>query len=171
MERPEPPEDPQPPADLVIRPFRPADRPRLHEIRRAAFAPVLASFRRIMGDEIAALALAREEPDQAALLDRACDGATGAGEGGAAVLVAKVEGEAVGFVSLTMDEARGIGAIDLDAVHPDHAGRGVGARLRAAALDRMRGCGLAVAAPTDGEPGGAPARCAEPPSAAHHRRL
>jgi hypothetical protein len=38
--------------ELSFRPVRPEDAARLQAIRRAAFAPVFASFRSILGDEI-----------------------------------------------------------------------------------------------------------------------
>jgi hypothetical protein len=47
--------------NIAIRPVTPEDSPRLEAIRRAAFAPVFASFRAILGDEIYNLTQAREE--------------------------------------------------------------------------------------------------------------
>jgi hypothetical protein len=57
------------PPDLTIRPAVPEDLPRLQAIRAAAFAPVLASFREILGDTIYEVAQARDDEAQAALLD------------------------------------------------------------------------------------------------------
>ena len=54
---------------MHIRPYTSTDLPTLHAIRAAAFAPVFASFRNIVGPEIAALGLAATEQDQADLLD------------------------------------------------------------------------------------------------------
>jgi hypothetical protein len=44
------------PGALTLRPARAADLPRLESIRDAAFAPVFASFRRLLGDELYELA-------------------------------------------------------------------------------------------------------------------
>ena len=54
---------------FLIRAYAPSDLPILHTIRAAAFAPVFASFRSIVGPEIAALGLAAAEQEQADLLD------------------------------------------------------------------------------------------------------
>ena len=53
-----------------IRPFQQADLPTLQKIREAAFAPVFASFRKLVGEEIAQVAFAAAEEEQAALLDK-----------------------------------------------------------------------------------------------------
>ena len=47
--------------NIVIRPARIAELPHLDCIRQAAFAPVFASFRSILGDEIYELAQAHED--------------------------------------------------------------------------------------------------------------
>ena len=52
-----------------IRAYAPDDLATLHAIRAAAFAPVFASFRDIVGPEIAALGLVTAEQEQADLLD------------------------------------------------------------------------------------------------------
>ncbi|MCF8507963.1 MAG: hypothetical protein K9G83_04455, partial [Hyphomonadaceae bacterium] len=52
-----------------IRAYAPDDLATLHAIRAAAFAPVFASFRDIVGPEIATLGLATAEQEQAELLD------------------------------------------------------------------------------------------------------
>src|SRR5688572_1042061 len=49
---------------LTLRAVEPADLSRLDEIRRAAFAPIYASFRSLVGPAIAAVALAEEEEGQ-----------------------------------------------------------------------------------------------------------
>ncbi|MGI9410821.1 MAG: hypothetical protein ACR2OV_12150, partial [Hyphomicrobiaceae bacterium] len=55
-----------------IRPFEDGDLDRLQEIREAAFVPVFRSFREIVGPEIAAIALATAEKEQAELLANLC---------------------------------------------------------------------------------------------------
>ncbi|MDX2222612.1 MAG: GNAT family N-acetyltransferase [Rhodospirillaceae bacterium] len=123
-----------------IRPFEPSDLPQLQRIRAAAFAPVFASFRRIVGADIAAVALMTAEQEQADLLDRIC-GAPNEHE----MYVIEHDGAPVGFCALSMNVATKVGEIGLNAVHPDHQGRGLAALMYAHALTRMRAAGMKVA--------------------------
>lgn len=137
-----------------IRPFEPGDLPAMQCIRQAAFAPVFQSFREIVGERIAALALADADAEQAKLLDDIC-----AADSGHRVLVVILGDEIVGFVSFTIDAAKRTGEIGLNAVHPDHAGRGIGTDMYDYALARMKELGVAVATVgTGGDPSHAPAR-------------
>jgi ribosomal protein S18 acetylase RimI-like enzyme len=141
-------------ADLDIRPFEPGDLPALQRIREAAFEPVFRSFRAIVGEGIAALAFAQADAEQARLLDAVC----GAGSG-RRVLVVETGGEIVGFVSFTIDAGKRTGEIGLNAVHPEHAGKGVGTAMYEHALARMKELGMALATVgTGGDPSHAPAR-------------
>lgn len=137
-----------------IRPFRPEDAPALEAIRQAAFAPVFASFREVLGEEIYRRTQAHEDAAQGELL------ASLLREGSAwEVYCAELDGEVVGFVSLRLDADRLVGEIGLNAVHPDHAGKGIGTSLYEHALDRMRAAGMRVATvATGGDPSHAPAR-------------
>lgn len=138
----------------MVRAFAPDDLPRLQEIRRAAFAPVFASFRRIVGDAIYRHALSNAEAEQAQHLDALCRE-----DSGSVMLVADLEGDVVGFVSYVVKREARFGEIGLNAVHPDHAGQGIGTRLYQAALDRMKAQGVkAVEVGTGGDPSHAPAR-------------
>ena len=128
------------PSALRLRPFEPRDLDRLQAIRAAAFAPVFASFRAILGAEIGKVALAEAEAEQAALLDEV--GAPGAPH---EALVASVAGTVVGLVSFQIDPIRRIGEIGLNAVDPAHARRGIGTALYEAALGRMKESGMAMA--------------------------
>ena len=141
-------------AELSIRPFDASDLPRLHEIREAAFRPVFRSFRDIVGAEIAGAAFAAAEAEQAAHLDDLCK------PGSASELfVAEMGSQIVGFVAVSLDHEKKIGEIGLNAVHPDHAGQGIGTRLYAFAVDRMRDAGMAIATVgTGGDPSHEPAR-------------
>jgi GNAT superfamily N-acetyltransferase len=137
-----------------IRPFESPDLPALQHIRQAAFEPVFRSLREIVGAEIAAVAFARAEADQAKLLDDIC--AAGSGHH---VLVVTINGEIIGFVSFTTDAERRIGEIGLNAMHPDHAGRGLGTWMYRHAMARMKELGMALATVgTGGDPSHAPAR-------------
>lgn len=140
--------------DPEIRPFTPEDLPAMQQVRREAFRPVFQSFRTIVGERIHSLAFADAEPEQARLLDALCEAGSSH-----QVFVATIGGVVVGFVSLTMDAAKRTGEIGLNAVHPDHAGRGIGTEMYEYALALMKECGMALATVgTGGDPSHAPAR-------------
>ena len=142
------------PTRPTLRPFAPEDLPALQRIRAAAFAPVFRSFREIVGPDIAPLAFAGADAGQAKLLDGICADAERHHP-----LVAVIEGEVVGFVSFTIDADARVGEIGLNAVHPAHAGRGVGTLMYEHVLDRMRALGMRLATVgTGGDPSHAPAR-------------
>jgi GNAT superfamily N-acetyltransferase len=107
--------------DVVIRPVRVDDQPHLDDVRQAAFAPVFASFRSILGDDIYDLAQAREDEAQGELLVSLL-----APESGWEVYAAEMAGSVIGFVSIQLNPDTQVGEIGLNAVHPDHAGKGVG---------------------------------------------
>ncbi len=139
---------------MHIRPYTSTDLPTLHAIRTAAFAPVFASFRNIVGPEIAALGLASAEQEQADLLD-----AIARPDSGHAIAVAKTGGVIAGFVSWKPNIAPGIGEITLNAVHPDHGGKGIGTALYEHALGALKSAGMLLATVgTGGDPSHAPAR-------------
>jgi ribosomal protein S18 acetylase RimI-like enzyme len=143
-----------PAPDLIIRPFTQDDLPALQRVRQAAFSPVFRSFRDIVGERIAALGLADAEAEQAQHLDDLCRS-----DSSSQVFVAVIGQEIAGFFALTMDADKRIGEIGLNAVHPDHAGSGVGTRMYEDAIARMKASGMALATvSTGGDPSHAPAR-------------
>ncbi|HEU0223263.1 MAG TPA: GNAT family N-acetyltransferase, partial [Paracoccaceae bacterium] len=112
------------------------------------------SFRDIVGAKIAAIAFAHADAEQARLLDEIC--AAGSGHH---VSVVTVGGEIVGFVSFTIDGDKRMGEIGLNAIHPHHAGKGLGTWMYQQVLARMKALGVAVATVgTGGDPSHAPAR-------------
>ena len=140
--------------ELSIRPASRSDEPRLQEIRRAAFAPVFASFRALLGDEVYELAQRRSDDAQGEYLDSLL-----ADDSPWALYVARVDGAIAGFVSVRCDRETGVGEIGLNAVDPAHASRGVGTAMYAFALERMQEQGMKVATvSTGGDPSHAPAR-------------
>lgn len=142
------------PATTVIRPARAEDAARLQLIREAAFAPVFASFRSILGDHIYDLAQARDDEAQAGLLASLL-----APESGWEVYVAELAGEVVGFVSVQLNPETHVGEIGLNAVHPNFSGRGVGTTMYEFAVGRLKETGMLVAVvATGGDPSHAPAR-------------
>jgi GNAT superfamily N-acetyltransferase len=126
--------------NLEIRPFQSGDLPVMQRVRREAFKPVFQAFRDIVGEEIYSLALAGSDAEQSELLESLC-------KPGSAhrIFVATVNNEIVGFVSFSLDAEKRIGEIGLNAVHPDHAGRGIGTSMYAFAMTRMKDQGMALA--------------------------
>jgi GNAT superfamily N-acetyltransferase len=141
-------------SNLAFRPSVAGDLPRLQEIRAAAFAPVFASFRSILGDVIYDLAQRREDEAQADLLVSLL-----ARDSGWEVYTAELAGEIVGFVSVKLNADTLVGEIGLNAVHPSRAGKGLGTVMYDFALARMKDAGLRVAVvATGGDPSHLPAR-------------
>lgn len=140
--------------ELRFRKATPEDTARLQAIRRAAFAPVFASFRSMLGDEIYDLAQRREDEAQEDLLASLV-----AGEGGWALFVAEAKGEVAGFVPIHLDHDRRVGEIGLNAVDPPLAGKGIGTAMYEFAVTHMKEAGMRVATvATGGDPSHAPAR-------------
>ena len=104
----------------VMRPARADDLPVLQEIRRAAFAPVFASFRKMLGDELYELVQARDDEAHPELLASLL-----APESLWEVHLAEVDGTAVGFLAIKLNKETHVGEIGLNAVHPSHAGQGL----------------------------------------------
>lgn len=141
-------------SELHIRPAHAADSERLEAIRRAAFAPVFASFRAVMGDEIYELAQRREDEAQEGLLASLV-----AGESGWELYVVQSGDELVGFVSVQLNQETLVGEIGLNAVDPSHAGRGIGTWMYEFAVKRMQEGGMKVATVATGaDASHAPAR-------------
>ena len=133
---------------------RPGDEARLQAIRRAAFAPIFASFRSLLGDEIYELAQRRGDEAQEGLLTSLMTPSQGK-----ALYVALAGEEIVGFVAVLLDQDTRVGEIGLNAVDPARAGRGVGSAMYEFALGLMRQAGMKVASvSTGGDPSHAPAR-------------
>lgn len=139
---------------IDIRPYQPSDLEDLQEIRARAFEPVFRSFREIIGAEIAQIALASEEAEQAELLVNICKPGSPN-----RMFVAVLDGKLIGFVAVSLDDQKKVGEIGLNAVDPDFAGQGIGTRLYEFALGEMRDAGMKVATVgTGGDPSHAPAR-------------
>jgi len=137
---------------FLTRVFAPADLPTLHAIRAAAFAPIFASFRSIVGPEIAALGLATAEQEQADLLDAIAklDSGHAIAESGSTI---------IGFVSWKNDPATKIGEITLNAVYPDYGGKGIGTALYQHALAALKAADMQLATVGTGcDPSHEPAR-------------
>src|SRR5262245_2539772 len=140
--------------NVCIRSFEAADLEVMQRIRALAFEPVFRSFREIVGETVAVLAFGRADAEQAELLASLCDA-----KSRQHVYVALVDSDIVGFVSFSLDAEKRIGEIGLNAVHPDHAGRGIGTALYDFAIDQMRRAGMLLATVgVGGDPSHEPAR-------------
>ncbi len=137
-----------------MRPVNADDLPHLENLRQAAFAPVFSSFRRILGEEIYDLAQAPEDEVQDQLLVSLLTP-----ESVWEVYVAETNNCIVGFVSIQLSQDTKVGEIGLNAVHPNHAGKGIGTKMYDFAIARMKKAGMQVATvATGGDPSHAPAR-------------
>jgi GNAT superfamily N-acetyltransferase len=139
---------------VSIRTFVPEDAKALDAIRALAFAPVFASFRAILGKEIADIALASAETEQRSLLESLC-----APSPDTQTFVAVRDGQPIGFACVKFDRAGKVGELVLDAVTPAEAGRGVGQAMFEHLLAVMRAEGMRVATVgVGGDDSHAPAR-------------
>lgn len=138
----------------VMRPARADDLPILQEIRRAAFAPVFASFRTMLGDELYELVQARDDDAHPELLASLL-----VPESHWEIHVAEAAGAVVGFVAIKFNKETGVGEIGLNAIHPSHAGQGLGTAMYEFALLRMKEAGMrAATVATGADASHAPAR-------------
>ncbi len=140
---------------ITLRRATSADLPAMEAIRAAAFAPIFASFRAVLGEEIYELAQRREDEGQAQHLASMLEP-----DSPWRLFVACGEGESVlGFVSVRLDAETKVAEIGLNAVHPDHAGQGVGTTMYEFALGEMCRAGMRVATVSTGaDESHAPAR-------------
>jgi GNAT superfamily N-acetyltransferase len=139
---------------VAFRPFELHDVAAMQAVRKAAYAPVFQSFRDIVGKEIAAVAFMRADEEHASYLESLCEP-----QDGRHLFVALVDGVIVGFCTYTVNREKRTGEIGLNGVHPDHAGRGIGTKMYAFALDRMKENGILIAeVGTGGDPSHAAAR-------------
>ncbi|MEM6474579.1 MAG: GNAT family N-acetyltransferase [Pseudomonadota bacterium] len=140
--------------NFTIRPFAAADLAALHTIRNTAFAPVYASFRALVGPELAPIVFAKAEDEQGKWLDTICRP-----DSDHCMAVATLEDRPIGFCDYSTDAQTRIGEIGLNAVDPDYAGKGVGTALYEHALNELRAAGMqAATVSTGGDASHAPAR-------------
>ena len=126
----------------------------MQSVREAAFAPIFASFRSLLGDEIYAVAQAPGDAAQGELLASLL-----ARDSGWTVYVAETAGAVAGFVSIKLDHQSRVSEIGLNAVDPSHAGHGIGTAMYEFAIARMKEAGMRVATvSTGGDASHAPAR-------------
>ena len=123
--------------DVIIRGVKPEDIETMAEIAKAAWAPVFAHRRTLVGDAIYEVNWPDALENKAAQVRRACSE-----ESTAAVRVAETDGKVAGFVTFYLNVKEGEGEIGNNAVHPDFQGRGIGKKLYAHVFDAMRKAGM-----------------------------
>ena len=139
---------------IEIREFREGDLETVVEFSLRAWAPVFASVRDVLGDDI----FLRLHPDwkanQAEVVRSSCTNDE------RDVFVAVANGHPVGFVAVALNAFHErMGVIDVIGVDPDYQRRGISLRLTELATKPMRSCGMDIAVvETGGDPGHTPAR-------------
>ena len=139
---------------IEIREFREGDLDTVVEFSLRAWAPVFASVRDVLGDDI----FLRLHPDwkanQAEVVRSSCTNDE------RDVFVAVANGHPVGFVAVALNAFHErMGVIDVIGVDPDYQRRGISLRLTEFATKHMRSCGMDIAVvETGGDPGHTPAR-------------
>jgi GNAT superfamily N-acetyltransferase len=119
-----------------------------------AFTPVHESFERMLGTELFALVYPDWRKSQVEYLHSL----TGGGKR-KRLHVAEENGLVVGFIHFEVEGKEQSGRIGLNAVHPAHQGKGIGALMYSQVLDRMRSQGIKYArVDTGGDASHAPAR-------------
>ena len=159
---------------LDIRPVRENDIEDLVQVSLLAWSPVFSSFEQILGHKIYTLIWPDWRAGQREAVETVCRGREKP-----PVLVAELDGKAVGFLAYELNLQEGVGDVVLLAVHPDHQNRGIGTDLNNAALVKMVEGGMKMArVETGGDPSHAAARrCYEKagytalPIVRYHKRL
>jgi len=142
------------PRGLTIRECRPDDVKSIVDIAIAAWEPVHALRRELLGEELAAILEPGWQERKANEVRSACSP-----ESNARVLVAEEGGEVVGFVTFYTNSTTLIGEIGNNAVRPDRQGRGIGTMMYMHAFERLREAGMRfVKVTTRGDEGHAAAR-------------
>lgn len=138
----------------TIRLYRTSDRDAVVALALRAWAPVFASMRQLLGDDIDTLLhgenwrVYQQREVEAALDDEQMHRC-----------VAESEGVALAFMAVRLDPQRSLGEVWMIAVDPNSQNRGLGTKLTNVATDWMRAAGMRVAMiGTGGDPGHAPAR-------------
>ena len=141
--------------DIVIRELYPEDHDRLVDIALAAWVPIFASFRQILGAELFALVHPHWEEDKAGQIRRVCEP-----DSPGTVLVAQSGTVVAGFVSFFPDAPRpGMAEIGNNAVHPGFQGQGIAQMMYREVIEQLRAAGMSyIKVCTGGDPSHLPAR-------------
>ncbi len=139
---------------LLIRPVAEADVPAVIELSLLAWEPVFASFQQLLGLTIYRAIYPDWRAQQSQAITAICRP-----DSQMTVWVAHVDGTVAGFIAYSMDAESQTGEIEYLAVHPAYHKRGIGTKLNAFALDRLKEGGMKLAVVgTGGDPSHAAAR-------------
>jgi ribosomal protein S18 acetylase RimI-like enzyme len=142
----------------TIREYSDEDYRAIFEITMLAFAPIHESFKRILGNQVFSLVYPDWKKSHAKYLKSLCKGKDKKN-----ILVVENDGVVVGFVSFFIFLKNKEGELGLNAVHPNHQGRGIGKKMYKAVLSRMKKRGVKfVKVGTGGDVSHLPARRAYP---------
>src|SRR5829696_10130405 len=97
------------PSKVLIRTADDSDARQLQDVRRAAFAPVFASFRALLGEEISEVTQIRDNQEQTEYLRSLFEP-----DSGWELYVAEQAGVVVGFVSVQLNAHTFIGEVGLN---------------------------------------------------------
>ncbi|MBT3994234.1 MAG: GNAT family N-acetyltransferase [Chloroflexi bacterium] len=139
-----------------IRSFRPTDLEPIIEITVAAWQPIFASTREIVGEELFEIVHADPNARKREQVSKACQA-----DDPRQVWIAESDSEIVGFITVNMDHDRKVAEIGNNAVSPAHHHKGIGARMYEFVLGQMKQAGMKAAiVTTGGDEAHAPARSA-----------
>ena len=139
---------------VVVRDLAQEDVEAIVVIAVAAWEPISAEVRRVLGDELFEARKTDWRAEKARQVRRACRQEPGTG-----VVVAELDGQVVGFACYHWRDQTGVGEIGNNAVHPDVQGRGIAPRMYEQVFERMRERGMRFAKVSTGLiPSQAPAR-------------
>lgn len=140
--------------EAIIRSYRETDTPDVVRLSLRAWAPVHASLRDVMGDEIFDRLYGgdwrrqQQQDVEQVLTDEEAE-----------VWVAELSGDVVGFVAAILKAGSAMGEISMVAVEPDFQNEGLGTQLTDVATNWIREQGVSLALiSTGGDVGHAPAR-------------
>ena len=141
---------------IEIRAFQHDDLEAVVEFSLRAWAPVFASLRELLGDDIFLRLHPDWEAGQAETVRSSCTNEE------RDVFVAVSAGRPVGFVAIALNAFHErMGVIDIIGVDPAYQRRGIALQLTDFAIEHMRGRGMDIAVvETGGDAGHAPARAA-----------
>ena len=126
--------------DVAIREFKEEDLPRLFEIAEAAWAPVYASFKELLGYDIYQGVYPEWQTKKKRQIANACNPGAHAH-----ARVAEKHGKVVGFITFYLNVAPDIGEIGNNAVDPDYQRQGIGTKMYEDALSELKRLGMKYA--------------------------
>ena len=142
--------------EITIRDAQPEDIPDIEAIAGAAWEPYFAYRRQVLGESAFHAEHRRWQEDKARQVR-----SNARGERGCRAFVAQVDERVVGFVTYFVNATTRVAEIGNNAVLPGWQGHGIGTRMYAFVLERMRQEGIRFAkVHTGGDPAHAPARAA-----------